>query len=120
MLLFPRKLLFITLILFMPLAGAHHSAINFDFTKRDTSIEGIVKVFKISNPHTKIILEITDETGTRDILFEGHSRNNYHRSGWRPNMVKEGDRITIQYAPLKSGEDGGYVLGVTTADGKSF
>jgi hypothetical protein len=84
-----------------PAALAHHSAARFD-------------------PHTKIVLEITDEKGTRDVEFEGHSLNNYYRGGWREGLVKVGDKITLQAAPTKDGTDGGYALGVIAADGTKF
>lgn len=99
---------------------AHHSAARFDLTIRDNRVSGIVKVFEPANPHTKIVLEVTDEKGTRDIEFEGHSRNNYYRSGWRVGMVEPGDTITLIAAPTRDGSDGGYALGVITADGVRF
>ena len=105
----------------VPLAAvAHHSAARFDLSIRDNYVTGIVKEFQAANPHTKIVLEVTDEKGTRDIEFEGHSRNNYYRGGWREGMVKPGDKITLQSAPTRDGSDGGYALGVTAADGTKF
>lgn len=107
----------------MGLAGqawAHHSAAQFDLTIRDNEVAGIVKVFEPANPHTRIVLEITDEKGTRDVEFEGHSRNNYYRSGLRPNMVHVGDKVTLIAAPMRDGSDGGYVLGVILEDGTRF
>lgn len=101
-------------------AGAHHSAARFDLTIRDHYVTGVVKEFKAANPHTKIVLEISDEKGTRDVEFEGHSLNNYYRGGWREGMVKVGDKITLQAAPTKDGSDGGYALGVIAADGTRF
>jgi hypothetical protein len=107
--------------LLAPLAvQAHHSAARFDFTIRDHYVTGIVKEFKVSNPHTKIVLAVTDEKGTRDVEFEGHSLNNYYRGGWREGLVKAGDKITLQAAPTKDGSDGGYAVGVTAADGTKF
>ena len=104
-----------------PLAAhAHHSAARFDLSIRDNYVTGIVKEFKAANPHTRIILEVTDEKGTRDIEYEGHSRNNYYRGGWRQGMVKVGDEITLNAAPTKDGSDGGYALGVKAADGTEF
>lgn len=102
------------------IALAHHSAVRFDLTIRDNTVTGIVKEFTARNPHTRIVLEVTDERGTRDIEFEGHSRNNYYRSGWRPGLVSVGDRIVLTAAPTVDGSDGGYVLGVKTADGTEF
>lgn len=101
-------------------ASAHHSAARFDLTIRDNYVTGIVKEWHAANPHTKIVLEITDEKGTRDVEFEGHSLNNYFRSGWREGIIKVGDKITLQAAPTKDGSDGGYALGVTAADGTKF
>jgi hypothetical protein len=99
---------------------AHHSAARFDLSIRDRKVTGIVKVFEPANPHTRIVLQITDEKGTRDVEFEGHSLNNYYRSGWRVGMVKVGDKITLIAAPTRDGSDGGYALGVITADGTRF
>lgn len=101
-------------------APAHHSAIRFDLTIRDNMVSGIVKEWEPANPHTKIVLEVTDAKGTRDIEYEGHSRNNYYRSGWRDGMVKVGDKITLVAAPTRDGSDGGYALGVIAADGTRF
>ncbi|MBN1239213.1 MAG: hypothetical protein JXB36_11980 [Gammaproteobacteria bacterium] len=99
---------------------AHHSAARFDLSIRDNMVTGIVKEFTPANPHTKIVLEVTDEKGTRDIEYEGHSRNNYYRSGWRVGMVEPGDEITLIAAPTRDGSDGGYALGVITEDGVRF
>lgn len=102
------------------LAFAHHSAARFDLTIRDHTVSGIVKEWKPANPHTKIVLEIADDKGKRDVEFEGHSLNNYYRGGWREGMVKVGDKITLIAAPTKDGTDGGYALGVIAADGTRF
>ena len=101
-------------------ALAHHSAARFDLTIRDHTVTGIVKEFHPANPHTKIVLEIADDKGKRDVEFEGHSLNNYYRGGWREGMVKLGDRITLVAAPTKDGTDGGYALEVIAADGTRF
>ena len=118
-----RKRLLLTIPLsvgLVEIAMAHHSAAQFDLSIRDNEIAGIVKVFDAANPHTRIVLEVTDEKGTRDIEFEGHSRNNYYRSGLRPGMVEVGDRVTLIAAPMRDGSDGGYALGVILEDGTRF
>ena len=115
-----RRLFAVAFVLAPFAAFAHHSAIRFDLTIRDHYVTGIVKEWQAANPHTKIVLEITDEKGTRDVEFEGHSLNNYYRGGWREGMIKVGDKITLQAAPTKEGSDGGYALGVIAADGTKF
>jgi hypothetical protein len=115
-----KPLLALLALALTPPAFAHHSAARFDLTIRDHTVTGIVKEWKPANPHTKIVLEIADEKGKRDVEFEGHSLNNYYRGGWREGMVKPGDKITLIAAPTKDGTDGGYALGVIAADGTRF
>jgi len=107
-------------MLTLPLPGfAHHSAAQFNFTT-PKPIVGTVKEVRMANPHMRLVLTVTDEKGTRDIEYEGHSLNNLYRNGWRPDSVKAGDKITITIAPRKDGADGGYVTKVKMADGKEF
>ena len=96
---------------------AHHSAAQFDFTKA-VEIQGVVKSIRVINPHTSLTLAVTDSRGTRDIEFEGHSVNNFYRSGWRENMVKVGDKIKVTVAPRRDGQEGGFVNSFVTPDGK--
>ena len=101
-------------------AFAHHSAQMFDFMKRD-ELSGIVKQIRVINPHMSLTLEVSGTNGaTKDIAFEGHSVNNFYRAGWRPNMVKVGDHIKIEFAPRKDGQEGGFVTGFTTAQGQEI
>ena len=100
-------------------AFAHHSAAQFDFGNT-VDITGTVRFVRFANPHAKIILEVTDEArGTRDIEYEGHSRNNMIRQGLVPDMFGLGEEITIRIAPMRDGEDGGYITAFVTADGKA-
>jgi hypothetical protein len=81
-------------------------------------MEGVVQRIEVVNPHLKLVLRVTDEKGTRDIEFEGHSRNNVYRSGWRDGMLEFGATITVRIAPMRDGNDGGYVTAFRTADGQ--
>lgn len=99
--------------------SAHHSAVQFDFSK-SVRISGIVKRFEAINPHMRIVLEVSDAKGKREIEFEGHSLNNMYRGGYRNGMINYGDAITVFVAPLKDGSGGGYVTGAVTASGVRF
>jgi hypothetical protein len=96
---------------------AHHSAAAMDF-QNTIEMEGVVQRIEVVNPHLKLVLRVTDEKGTRDIEFEGHSRNNVYRSGWRDGMLEFGATITVRIAPMRDGNDGGYVTAFRTADGQ--
>lgn len=100
------------LVLWATLAGAHHSAAQFDFGQRVT-IEGVVKNFNVTNPHTAAIVTVTDAKGTRDWKFEGHSASHFYRAGYTNDMVTAGDKIAILIAPRKDGGDGGFIQAFT-------
>jgi len=99
---------------------AHHSAAQFDF-RNTVLVTGTVVEARFANPHMRLILEVTDdERGTRDIEFEGHSRNNMVRQGLVPGLFGVGDDITIRIAPMRDGTDGGYVTAVKAPDGQEI
>src|SRR5262245_4584429 len=75
-------------------ATAHHSAVQFDFGK-SVAITGVVKKFEAINPHMRLVLEVADEKGTREVELEGHSTNNMYRAGYRNGMIKYNDKITV-------------------------
>lgn len=100
------------LVLWAVVGAAHHSAAQFDFSKRVT-IEGVVKEFNVANPHTAAVVEVTDAKGTRDVEFEGHSASHFYRAGYTRDMVKAGDKIAILIAPRRDGEDGGFIQAFT-------
>jgi hypothetical protein len=100
-------------------ATAHHSAAQFDFAQRVT-IEGVVKEFNVTNPHTWAVVELTDDKrGTRDAEYEGHSASHFYRAGYTRGMVKVGDKIAILIAPRRDGEDGGFIQAFTV-NGKTI
>jgi uncharacterized protein DUF6152 len=97
-------------------AWAHHSAAMFDF-RNPQKAKGTVKMIEVINPHSHIMMTITDKKGTRDWTFEGHSASNFYRAGFNRGAVKPGDTITITYAPMRDGTDGGYIVAFTTPKG---
>lgn len=100
-------------------AAAHHSAAQFDFSQRVT-VEGVIKRFSVSNPHTIAIVELTDEQrGTRDVEFEGHSASHFYRAGYTRGLAQPGDTISILIAPRGDGEDGGFIQAFTV-NGKTI
>jgi hypothetical protein len=100
-------------------AVAHHSAVQFDFT-RNVRYTGVVKEFAAINPHMRLLIDVKDDEGLHTVKFEGHSTNNMYRNGYRKGMIKVGDTVTVSAAPLRSGDLGGYVIGVSMADGTFF
>jgi hypothetical protein len=99
---------------------AHHSAAMFDFTK-NVWVDGVITEVRVINPHMSLTLSTPDAKGElHDVMFEGHSVNNFYREGWRPTMLKVGDKIKVRFNPRKDGADGGFVNGFVTAEGKEI
>ena len=66
-------------------------------------------------------LASSDEHGeTKSYTVECASPGILNRVGWKFNMIKPGDKITVIIAPLKTGESGGLLKQVTLADGRVF
>ena len=96
-------------------AQAHHSNTPFDMSKSFTAT-GVVEKMSFKNPHSALTLRLEEES----VFFEGHSLATLRHYGLSPSMVKEGDTITISYAPRRDGKPGGIFLSVQTAAGVSL
>lgn len=89
------------------LAGAHHSFAMFDSSTEQT-IEGVVKEFQWTNPHTWIQVNVTGADGkVVEYSIEGNSPNGLSRQGWTRNSLKPGDKVVLKMHPLKDGGPGG-------------
>ena len=114
------SLVFTVSLFFMNMVLAHHSAAPFDFTGPVT-LKGTVKEFSVLNPHSVIVLEVTDdERGTRDIEFEGMSASVFYRAGYMKSSVNQNDNISMTIAPRHDGGDGGFVMSFITVDGQDI
>ena len=115
----------VSLCVVLGLAGAgaalaHHSFAMYD-SDHQIKLAGKVKSFEWSNPHVYIELDANDNQGVpKDYTIECASPGILNRVGWKFNMIKAGDSITVIIAPLKTGEPGGLLKQITLADGRQF
>jgi hypothetical protein len=87
----------------IPAVGHHGDAGRYD--ENLVTLSGTVVELQLINPHSIIILDITDSTGkvTR-WQAEMTGPNNLARGfGWTRNTLKAGDRITVLGRRVKSG-----------------
>lgn len=98
-------------------ALAHHSFAMFDQRKVMT-LEGTVREFQWTNPHSFIELDVTTGGKVQRWAIELNSPNNLTRQGWRRTSLKAGDKISVRIAPLRDGHPGGLFLDLRKADGK--
>lgn len=94
-------------------AMAHHAFAMFD-TSREVTLDGTVKEFQWTNPHTWVQLLVKDSAGKEvEWSIEGSSPNNLARFGWTRNSLKSGDHVQAVVHPLKDGSIGGSLVKIT-------
>jgi hypothetical protein len=101
-------------------AAAHHSPSAFDRTK-EVKLVGTVKEFRWQNPHTWIEVIVPNEKG-EDVVWgiELTSPTYLIRAGWKSNIIKAGDRITVVGNPVRSGEPSAIFVSLTLPDGRTL
>jgi hypothetical protein len=94
-------------------ALAHHAFAMFD-ANREVMLEGTVKEFQWTNPHTWVQLLVKDQGGKEvEWAIEGASPNNLARFGWTRNSLKAGDHVQAVVHPMKDGSIGGSLVKIT-------
>jgi len=98
-------------------ALAHHSFAMFDAEKNIT-LTGTVKEFEWTNPHVWIHVVVPDDKGVaREWGFEMQAIQQDMAGGWRPDSVKPGDKVSIEFHPLKDGTRGGQLVSAVLSNG---
>ena len=98
-------------------AAAHHSTAMFDMRK-DVVLQGTIKEFQWTNPHTWIVFEVPNGSGgTDEYGIEGMSPNYLARVGWDKHTLSSGEKVELTIHPLKDGRKGGFNVSVKKADG---
>ena len=88
-------------------AAAHHSFALFDI-KKTVSLEGTVKQFDWTNPHSWITLDVVGPENTGgQWMIELPGAGSLARQGWNKNYVKVGEKLIVRVNPLKDGRKGG-------------
>jgi hypothetical protein len=99
-------------------AFAHHSFAMFDADKKMT-LEGTIKEFQWTNPHSWILIMVPNAQGTPEQwAIELGAPGGLARQGWVPKTLTPGMKVTAVIHPLKDGTHGGQYMAVTLPDGK--
>src|SRR5689334_24530146 len=96
---------------------AHHSAVMFDDTKEIT-VEGVVKEFQFTNPHSWLLVDVKDKSGKVTTWgFEAEGPSTLQRAGIRPSEFPVGTKLTITGRPMKDGRPAAIWEYAVRADG---
>jgi len=95
---------------------AHHSMAGFDRTTT-VSIEGTVKEFSWTNPHSWISVETVKDGKPVIWNFEMTAPGYLARAGWKKTSVQAGQKVTITGNPIVTGEPGALFVSIKLPDG---
>jgi hypothetical protein len=98
-------------------AGAHHSTAMFD-ARKEVVLNGTVKQFQYTNPHSWIQVMVPGEGGQLvEWSIETSAPIVLLRAGIKPTALQPGEKVTVRAHPLKDGAPGGSLIDVKKADG---
>lgn len=93
-----------------PPALAHHSFAMFN-NEKSLTLEGSVKEFQWTNPHSWVQVIVKDPSGKEvEWSIEAGSPNGLSRQGWSRRSAKPGDKAVVVIHPMKDGSNGGSLV----------
>jgi hypothetical protein len=98
-----RTLAILVSVIVFP-AFAHHGDAG-RFTEEVIDLTGTVVTLMFINPHSQLVVDVTDENGETlrwHAEFSNPTRMN-SEFGWTRDILKPGDRVTLTGRQLKSG-----------------
>lgn len=102
----------------LPLSAHHSFAAEYDNTK-PVSVKGKAVKMDWVNPHSHLIFEVTTPDGkVEKWTAETPPPNGLYRAGWRQNMIKGGEEITVNGYLSKDGDNLMWAQSVDFADGR--
>jgi hypothetical protein len=95
-------------------AWGHHSFAMYDRSKT-TTVKGTVNIFQWTNPHVILWVVVQPDGGgaAEEWSFETTSPGVLTRAGWTRQSIKVGDRVSVEFDPLRDGSHGGSLDSVT-------
>jgi hypothetical protein len=102
-------------------AFAHHSfAAEYDM-KHPIEVHGSVVEVRLENPHSWFVVDVKDAAGKVDRWnFEAGTPSGMIRNGFRRNMIKPGEEVTIKGFQSKDSAVRGMLRELVTADGHVY
>ena len=99
---------------------AHHSSAAYDM-EHPVNMKGVVSNMEWTNPHVFIFLDVKDDNGgAEEWRVEGNSPNMLVRTGWKREMIKNGDQLLVNGAPAKNGAKVMRLITLTLANGQKY
>ena len=84
-------------------AIAHHSNVTFFFMDQTIEITGVVREFKVVNPHSRMLVEVTEDNGETAVwVVDSPNATGMRERGWTATSVTPGETVTIVGSPARN------------------
>ena len=112
-----RSASFLAALLFASAALAHHSfSAEFDVGK-PVEFSGTVNRFEFVNPHAWVHIDVTNAEGEVETwAVELLGKNSIARNGLTPDVLKDGDRVTVKGFAARDGTNTANASSLTRTD----
>jgi hypothetical protein len=107
------------LVAFVIVAGvdAHHGSADYH-VDREVTVEGVVKLWRWSSPHTWVVLTVARSNGsTEEWNGEGPPLQWAEARGWSNATLKPGETVRLVMYPSRREAHGGLVKRIERAGG---
>lgn len=104
-----------------PAAGHHSFAAAYNM-EEPISVTGTIVNVRLTNPHSFFFLDVENEDGDVERWsFEAGTPSGMIRNGYSPEVIKEGDVVTISGFPARDpAATNGMLTELVTADGTVY
>ena len=117
----PILLLGILTLLSTESIHSHHARSPVYDSSLTVTVEGLVTEFSFFNPHAKISLDVTDDTGKLvKWSIELPGKLNLTVGGWMDDSIVVGERVAISGNPTYTGSSGMWLVSLVRADGSEL
>jgi hypothetical protein len=99
---------------------AHHSDVMFE-EKKEITVQGAVKEFQYTNPHSWLLIDVTNKDGSVTTWgFEAEGPTTLMRNKVRKGDFPFGTKLTITGRPMKDGRPAAIWIKAVRDDGTEF
>jgi hypothetical protein len=91
----------------------------FDGAKKVT-LQGTVKEVQWTNPHCFIQVVVSKNGSLQEWSLQMSAPVDLYRNGWRPRMLKAGEKINVVIHPARDGRNYGSYVSGTRPDGQEL
>ena len=110
----------LTYFVFLIPLQAHHAGVMFA-EEEEVTVEGVVKEFQYTNPHSWLLIDVTDENGkTVTWGFEAEGPSTLMRRGIRAGDLTPGTKVTVTGHPMIDGRPAAAWTRAVREDGTVF